>query len=66
MLERAVEILKSGNPENWPKTKENKEKVVEMARVLKGLTNNCVECSWCARGEIYKNLVKWMKGNGHL
>lgn len=65
-LERAVDIVKSGSPEGWPKTKENEEKVREMVRVLKSLTGCNVECSWCARIEVYKHLKKWVVGNGLL
>lgn len=64
--ERAVEIVRSGNPEGWPKTKENKAKIEEMAKVLQSLTGVYSDCSWCARKEIYKHLKKWVEGNGLL
>jgi hypothetical protein len=66
MLERAVEIIKSGNPEAWPKTKENKERVNELARFLHSVTGDYVECGWCNRGAVYKHLKKWLEGHGHL
>ncbi len=66
MLERAVEIIKSGSPDGWPKTRENKEKVREMALVYQSLIGGNVECSWCARVEIYKCLKKWLGRNGKL
>lgn len=63
---RGAEIVKSGNPEGWPKTRENKTLVDELGKILQGITGQYVECSWCNRGAIYKHLKKWLEGNGHL
>jgi hypothetical protein len=65
-IQRAVEIVKSGNPEGLPKTKDNKRVVDEMGRLLSSLASVNVGCSWCARGQVYKHLRKWLEGNGHL
>lgn len=65
-IKRAVEIVKSGNPEGLPKTKENRAVVDEMGGLLASLAGKNVECSWCARGQVYKHLRKWLEGNGHL
>jgi hypothetical protein len=66
MIEQAKKLVRGGNPTGWPKTKENKAKVDEMGRILSNLAGVHVECSWCARGEVYKHLRKWLEGNGHL
>jgi hypothetical protein len=65
-IEEAVGIVKLGNPTQWPKTRENKSRVDKMGMLLHQLAGVGVECSWCARGEVYKHLRKWLEGNGHL
>ena len=67
MIEEAKELIKLGNPTSWAKTKENKGNVDRMADILCQLAQvNRADCGWCARGEVFKHLRKWLEGNGHL
>jgi hypothetical protein len=65
-IQEAVDFVKLGNPTSWAKTKENKSRVDRMGMLLHVLAGVRVECSWCARGEVYKHLRKWLEGNAHL
>jgi hypothetical protein len=65
-LAEVVEIFKSGKPEEWPKTRGNKEKVNGIARFLQDVTGEYVECSWCNKEAIFKHVRKWLVGHGHL
>ncbi len=66
MIGRAIELVKLGNPDKWAKTRDNKSIVDEMGGILSNLAGVNVDCSWCARGQIFKHLLKWLEGNGHL
>jgi hypothetical protein len=66
MIEEAVSIVRIGNPAFWSKTKETERIVNRMGEILKALTGEKVQCTWCARKEIYKHLKKYLEGHGHL
>jgi hypothetical protein len=66
MINEAINLIKQGDPSNWPKTKENKQRVDKMGGILHSLTGDYVDCAWCNRTAVYKHLKKYLEGNGHL
>jgi hypothetical protein len=66
MIEEAKQIIKEGDPGFWAKNKENILNVNKMGKVFIHLTGKKIDCTWCARSEIYNYLKRWLKGNGYL